>query len=389
MLAVLVAGRPRLGPEKAYHPSLMGAEAGSELEDELLAGCADPEDPDAVYDDLVYDAQGRPHIEFELEVGPAAAGHRLDRFLSLRFTRMSRNRIHKMLAAGGVRCRSSGAVLRKNSQRVRSGQVLVIRRPAPEEPPVVLDYSVLHEDEHLLVLDKPGNLPVHPSARYHRHTLTALMRRRLGPGHGWEMAHRLDRETSGVMVFGRRKGSGPALKGSFFRREVDKVYLALVTGRFEGARLVDIPLGPAKGSEILIKVGRREIDDGGLPAQTAVETLAHGELRGEVITLVRCRPRTGRTHQIRVHMAELGHPLIGDKLYAASEADFLDVVERGRPVAELEAKLGLWRHALHAHSLGLPHPHTGEPVRFCAPWPAELAEILALPRAVGPCSRAR
>ncbi|HKX25976.1 MAG TPA: pseudouridine synthase, partial [Actinomycetota bacterium] len=107
--------------------------------------------------------------------------------------------------------------------RVHAGQVLVIRRPAPEEPPVLLDYEVVHRDEHLLVLDKPGNLPVHPSARYHRHTLTALLRRRLGPGHGWEMAHRLDRETSGVMVFGRRKSSGPALKGSFYRREVEAV----------------------------------------------------------------------------------------------------------------------------------------------------------------------
>jgi 23S rRNA pseudouridine1911/1915/1917 synthase len=256
---------------------------------------------------------------------------------------------------------------------------LVIRRPAPEEPPVILDYAVLHHDPHLLVLDKPANLPVHPSARYHRHTLTALMRRRLGPGHGWEMAHRLDRETSGVMVFGRRKASGPALKGSFYRREVEKEYLALVAGRFEGTALVDIPLGSALGSAILIKVGRRELDDGGQPAQTEVEALAHGEFREQVITLVRCRPRTGRTHQIRVHMAAIGHPLLGDKLYAVSEQEFLDVVENGRPVAELEAKLGLTRQALHARALSFPHPHTSERVRFVAPWPAELAAILPLP----------
>ncbi|PRP92110.1 Ribosomal large subunit pseudouridine synthase D [Enhygromyxa salina] len=345
-----------------------------------LAGRAEAEHGEVeVHDDLVHDEQGRPFIEFELEVGSGSEGHRLDRFLSLRFTRLSRNRVHKMLAAGGVRCRSSGRVLRKNSLRVRTGQVLVIRRPAPVEPPVVLDYSVLHRDEQVLVLDKPANLPVHPSARYHRNTLTALMRRRLGPGHGWEMAHRLDRETSGVIVFGRRGGSGPALKGSFFRREVDKHYLALCSGRFEGARTIDIPLGPARGSQILIKVGRRELDDGGQRAQTAVEVVAGGEFRGQPISLVSCRPRTGRTHQIRVHMALIGHPLIGDKLYATSEQEFLDVVERGQPVAELEARLGLWRHALHARSLTLPHPQTGERVCFTAPWPAELGEILALP----------
>jgi 23S rRNA pseudouridine1911/1915/1917 synthase len=181
------------------------------------------------------------------------------------------------------------------------------------------------------------------------------------------------------MVFGRRGTTGPLVKGSFFRREVDKQYLALVSGRLEGSRVVDVPLGPALGSEILIKVGRRELDDGGLVAETEVEALAWGELRGAPISLVRCRPRTGRTHQIRVHMAALGHPLVGDKLYAASEQEFLDVVERGRPVAELEAKLGLWRHALHARSLTLPHPHTGQQVCFTAPWPTELAEILPLP----------
>jgi 23S rRNA pseudouridine1911/1915/1917 synthase len=332
-----------------------------------------------VDDDVIVDEQGQPWIEFELEVGPGSEGYRLDRFLAQRFVRMSRTRIHKMLAAGGIRCRSSGERLDKNSLRVRSGQVLVIRRPAPVEPPVVLDYGILHHDEHLLVLDKPGNLPVHPSARYHRNTLTALLRRRLGPKHGWEMAHRLDRETSGVMVFGRRGSSGPALKGSFVRREVDKQYLALVHGRLLDEPSIDIPLGPALGSEILIKVGRRELDQGGLPARTDVEVLSHSMFRGEPITLVRCRPRTGRTHQIRVHLSLIGYPVIGDKIYAVSEQEFLDVVENGRPVAELEAKLGLWRHALHARVLELPHPHTGERVMYRAPWPSELAELMELP----------
>src|SRR5262249_28249448 len=104
-----------------------------------------------------------------------------------------------------------------------------------------------------------------------------------------------------------------------------------------------------------------------------------GTMRESPITLVRCRPRTGRTHQIRVHLAEIGHPLVGDKIYAVTEQEFLDVVERGRPVAELEAKLGLWRHALHARSLTLPHPSTGERVCCTAPWPIELAQILPLP----------
>lgn len=379
------------GPSQAARvpiDELADADDDAELEpsDADAAIEPDPElDPTSglpLHDDLVYDDQGRPYIEFELEVGSGFDGYRLDRFLDLRFTRMSRTRVQKMLAAGGIRCRSSGEVLTKNALRVRTGQVLVIRRPAPQEPPVLLDYTVLHVDEHLLVLDKPGNLPVHPSARYHRNTLTALLRRRLGPKHGWEMAHRLDRETSGVMVFGRRGGSGPLIKGSFFRREVEKQYLALVHGRLEQGGRIDIPLGPAIGSEILIKVGRRELDEGGLPAQTDVEVLTHGVFREQPITLVRCLPLTGRTHQIRVHLALSGHPLLGDKIYAVSEQEFLDVVERGRPVSELEQRLGLWRHALHARSLTLPHPSTGERARFVAPWPEELAKVLELPPGV-------
>lgn len=330
-------------------------------------------------DDLIIDAQGRAFIEFTLEVGRGSEGYRLDRFLSRRFTRLSRTRIHKMIAAGGVRCHSSGEPLGKNALRLRAGQVLRIRRPAPHEPPVNLDYAVLHRDDDLLVLDKPANLPVHPSARYHRHTLTALMRRRLGRDHGWEMAHRLDRETSGVIVFGRRGGSSPRLKGSFFRREVDKVYLALVHGRVTAGQTIDIPLGPALGSKILIKVGRRELDDGGLPARTQVEPLAYGRHRGAAISLLRCRPHTGRTHQIRVHLALSGHPVVGDKLYAAREQATLAVLEDGRPVQELEAELGLWRHALHARALTLPHPERGTPVHFRAPWPQELAALLELP----------
>jgi 23S rRNA pseudouridine1911/1915/1917 synthase len=324
---------------------------------------------------------GRELIHIPLQVDPAHAGYRLDRFLAGRFLRLSRTRIHKMIDDGRVRRASDGLRLLKASQRMREGDELVISRPAPDEPDVPLDYEVLHEDPDLLVLNKPAGLPVHPSARYHHHTLTAVMRDRLGPDHGWEMAHRLDRETSGVLVFGRRRGSGPQIKGSFFRREVAKEYLALVHGRFEGERVIDMPLGPAKDSRVLIKQGPRALDDEGLPAKTRVEALSWGSFRDETITLVCARPHTGRTHQIRVHLAEIGHGIVGDKLYGLDESHFLDIVEGGKPHAELEAKLGLGRHALHAAALTLPHPRGGGSVRFVAPWPEELADVLALDEA--------
>jgi 23S rRNA pseudouridine1911/1915/1917 synthase len=122
------------------------------------------------------------------------------------------------------------------------------------------------------------------------------------------------------------------------------------------------------------------VEAGGLDACTDVEPLAQGSFAGEAVTLVACRPRTGRTHQIRAHLALVGHALLGDKLYGIDEERFLDIVERGRPAAELEAELGLARHALHAFRLAFRHPATGEPVAFESPWPADLAAIVQQPR---------
>ena len=113
---------------------------------------------------------------------------------------------------------------------------------------MVMDYRVIFQDYAMMVIDKPAGLPVHPTARYLRHTLTALLDARLGDGHGWEMAHRLDRETSGVMVFGQHGKLAATLKRGFFQRTVRKEYLALVHGRLDGAAEIDVPLGPARGS---------------------------------------------------------------------------------------------------------------------------------------------
>lgn len=319
-------------------------------------------------------------IPIPLAVGAAHDGYRVDRFIHARIVRLSRTRIQLIIARGQVRD-GAGPIVRP-AHRVHAGQVVTVLRPALPEPDVVLDYTVRHEDADLLVLDKPAGLPVHPSARYHRHTLTAVMRGRLGAGHGWEMAHRLDRETSGVMVFGRRGGSGSVLKRSFQRREVAKEYLALVHGRLDEACTIEVPLGPAQGSEIRVKMGARALADGGVPACTVIEPLARGRFRDEPITLVRARPKTGRQHQIRVHLALHGHGIVGDKLYGLEESWFLDIVEHGRPMTELGDHLGLWRHALHAARIELPHPRDGRPMSFSAPWPEELAAILPLPAGI-------
>ncbi len=331
---------------------------------------------------------GDAMIYIPLVVDGARDGYRLDRFLVSRITRLSRTRVQEIVTTGRVRRADTGEVLLRPSQRLHEGQALVIERPAPVEPAVVLDYTVLHRDADLLVLDKPAGLPVHPSARYHNHTLTAVMRARMGKGHGWEMAHRLDRETSGVLIFGRHGGSATALKHAFFARTVEKRYWALCFGCISEHVRIDMPLGPAKNSAVHIKIGPRALDDGGVHAVTGVYPIAHGEFRGAPITLVEVRPETGRQHQIRVHMAEVGHPLLGDKLYGLDEAKFIAVVDGersgsatppARALAELEAELGLARHALHASSICFTHPTTQERVRFTAPWPADLAQIMPGP----------
>jgi len=325
-------------------------------------------------------------IEVPLEVEPNLDGYRLDRFLKAKVVRLSRARIQRIIDRGQVRS-PRGETVTRAATRVHLGQRWILLRPAPSEPDVVMDYGVIHCDASLLVIDKPAGLPVHPSARYHRNTLTALMRTRLGPGHGWEMAHRLDRETSGIMVFGRRRTapgragvtSGGVLKRSFQRREVHKAYLAIVRGTLASAVTVDFPLGRALESEIQVKMAVRSVACGGAPAKTEFVPLRSAEFRGEAVTLVACRPWTGRQHQIRVHLAALGTPVLGDKIYGVEERAFLDVMENGRPVAELEALAGFWRHALHAHRIALPHPETGEERTFEAAWPPELAAIVPGP----------
>jgi len=320
----------------------------------------------------------REFLDIEIEVTEAGAGYRLDRFLAKRFERLSRSRIHRIIELGRVTDGATGIPLVRKQTRVHQGQRVVVHRPVPDEPAVVMDYDVVFQDYAMLVINKPAGLPVHPTARYLRHTLTALMDTRLGAGHGWEMAHRLDRETSGVMVFGQRGRLAATLKNGFFRRTVRKEYLALVHGRLVDPIDIEVPLGPARGSRINIKMGERPECEGGLAAQTSVTPLKTGSFRDAPITLVRAQPRTGRTHQIRAHLAHVGHGIVGDKLYGVSEDVFLSIVEDGRPMSEVEQELGLPRHALHASRIELDHPATGARVTFRTPWPAPLSDLLSV-----------
>jgi RluA family pseudouridine synthase len=244
------------------------------------------------------------------------------------------------------------------------------------EPAVPRELRVLYDDDALLVVDKPALLPMHADGPFVRNTLVWLARAL--PGNAQvQLVHRLDRETSGVVVLARNGAARAALERQFAGGQIEKVYLALVAGVVAADFRSDAPIGHAAGSTIALRRSAAPDARGARPAATDFAVVA----RGADSTLLRCTPHTGRTHQIRVHLEHAGHPVLGDKLYGRPDADYLAFVARvkaggdardttsGRPSRQL----------LHAAELALTHPLDGSRRRFSAPLPADFDEWLPPP----------
>jgi 23S rRNA pseudouridine1911/1915/1917 synthase len=299
-------------------------------------------------------------------VCPEQAGHRLDRWLTLQLPRLTRSRAQRIVAEWAFDL--SGRQLRA-SHRVRDGESIVVFRPRWDEPDAPRYVTVLYEDEHLVALDKPAGLPVHPTARYHQNTLTSVLSERF-PGERIALAHRLDRETSGIVLAGRTLDAERTLKAAFANREVHKTYLALVHGNpSEDAFEVDAPMA-LEGGDVAVKMCVRAESEGGVHALTRVEIVE----RYQGFTLVAAHPETGRQHQIRVHLAHAGYPIVGDKLYAHGHDMFVRCLD-APPDEETMAILLLPRHALHAHAIEFAHPYTGETTRIVAPLPDDIRTL--------------
>ena len=306
-------------------------------------------------------------------VGEDDAGKRLDRFLAGQGFLPTRSRIAGLIRNGHVLV--DGQV-RKTSFSVTPGAVVEVEIP-PEPPsdvePEALPLDVLHEDEWIVVLNKAAGMAAHPAPGCRHGTLVSALLHRWDLGPGWPdprrpgIVHRLDRNTTGVIIVAKTPEAMNQLARQFAARTVSKTYTAVALGVPRDAEgMIDLPIGRDPGDR-----KRMQARDGqSREARTRYTVLS--ELGGEhrVASLVQVAPETGRTHQIRVHLASLGHPLVGDAVYGNGRA------RRGTPPAEKAVLESFPRHALHAASLRLRHPQDGRWVDFVAPLAPDMRALL-------------
>ena len=310
-----------------------------------------------------------------ITAGPASAGQRTDRFLAESIGTLSRTRVKGLMQDGAVLC--DDAVLNLPSEPVRAGARYVLQLPVPlpaRPAPQDIPFEILFEDRDLIVLNKPAGLVVHPAPGNEDGTLVNALLAHCGdslPGIGGErrpgIVHRLDKDTSGIMVVAKTEQSLATLSAAFAARDIDRAYLALcwgcpapAEGEVEGA----IGRDPRERKRMAI------VERGGKPALTHFRSL---QTWFPAAALLECRLATGRTHQIRVHLASIGHPIVGDPVYLRRVPGTAKTL-----AAEVRsAMLDFPRQALHAARLGFAHPRTKAPLSFERPVPDDMAALVA------------
>lgn len=311
---------------------------------------------------------------FEATATEADAGQRLDRLIAARLPELTRSRAKALIEAGRVSL--GGATISEPSYRVKPGQTFAIIVPEPEPAfPLAqnIPLDIVYEDADVIVVNKPAGLVVHPAEGNPDGTLVNALLAHCGPslsGIGGVrrpgIVHRLDKDTTGLMVAAKNDAAHQALAAALEARRIERVYQALVWG---------VP-SPREG-EIAGNIGRHPVDRkrmavvtrGGRAALTRYRVLRPV---GPVASLVECRLATGRTHQIRVHLASIGHPVVGDPLYGRATAARL---RRLAPAARAAVE-GFGRQALHAQRLAFVHPRTGEALSWSVPLPTDMAELI-------------
>ncbi|MBX7114397.1 MAG: RluA family pseudouridine synthase [Myxococcaceae bacterium] len=308
-------------------------------------------------------------IEMNFTVEANYAGWRLDKYLCEKIQRLSRTRVQRIIARELVAPRPM-----KPSTLLTPGLTFQLRRKMLPEPEVPAAHATteLFRDDALYVVNKPAGLPVHPSARYHHGTLVEQLKARYGDSLRADPAHRLDRETSGVLVCGQSSEVSRRLMAQFVGGGVKKEYLAVVEGQ-PTKDSFEVEAAIAEGTE-LIRIAVRIDEENGRSAKTRFQVLHRFERDRAKFAVVQCFPETGRQHQIRVHLQRAGFPLVGDKIYGP-DPGYFDRFSKKCLEEEAWLKLRLKRHALHAWRLSLEHPMTKEALTFEAPWPDDLREF--------------
>ena len=305
-------------------------------------------------------------------------GIRLDRFLASVLPQHSRSQIQRLIKEGLIQVAGRGT---KANQPVKAGQAISIELPEPVDPvpqPEALPLPILYQDEDLIVVDKPAGMVVHPAAGHASGTLVNALLHHVDDlsGIGGEkrpgIVHRLDRGTSGLMVVAKHDTAHAELSRQFHDREVEKEYFALVWGEVQAGRRIDAPIGrdPSNRKKMSARDPGRGVRTGD-PARVrrsreAVTRIIRAE-KLRVLTLLQVAIHTGRTHQIRVHLSAIGHPIVGDPLYGG--------VHRRVP-GDLRAVTHLERPFLHAARLVFKHPRDGRRMEFASELPDDLQRVL-------------
>jgi len=295
-----------------------------------------------------------------------SAGGRLDVFLTSMLAGHSRSQIQRLIKDGHVHVDGK---LAKANQSMKAGQTVAVELPEPvEASPKAepLPLHVVYEDSDLIVIDKPPGMVVHPAAGHASGTLVNALLHHISDlsGIGGErrpgIVHRLDRGTSGLMVVAKNDAAHEELSRQFRTREVEKEYIALVWGEVQAGRRIDAPIGRDPGN-------RKKMSAKARRSREAVTRIIKTEKFGVVLTLAHIAIYTGRTHQIRVHLSAIGHPIVGDSLYGG--------VHRRVP-GDLRAITHLTRPFLHAARLAFTHPTEQRRMEFTSPLPDDLQHVL-------------
>ena len=301
----------------------------------------------------------------ELIVDDGMAGQRIDMFLSRRFSKYSRSSIVRYIQSKEIICVGRSI---KPSSLLKFGDVIRIYVPglAPSGAPPPLP-DILYEDDELFVVNKPAGMLVHPSGDEFSWTVIVLFKN-IYTEHCLDLAHRLDKETSGTLIITKNKETNAFVKKKLEERDMNKVYKAIVHGHPSWEEYdLSAPIMEHPDAELRL---RRTVHEDGLPSRTTFRVLK----RMKAHSLIECILHTGRTHQIRVHLAHLGYPILGDKIYGQPDSIFIDYLNNGVSPS-LRSATGFPRHALHAYSINFSLSN-GVQRMVEAPLPQDMQDII-------------